>query len=176
MAFETGSTTSAMTLTITHSRSAQHVIAAIIFAVSLPLPLRAEQKIAPYWTDLQRVAELAMTHDRFASISVKPREGNFIETSLALLGWNDCSIYGARSYTCDSQSIEGAGEASQAQQKILHEVQACLAESWREAKDRSSVGYSVLQHLRQPVSITLSTDQIEQGRYVVRLILFARSN
>jgi hypothetical protein len=173
--FETGRAKQAMKLTMAHIRSAQHVPVAIILAVSLPLPLRADQVIAPYCADLQRVAELATTRDRFASISAKPREGNFIDTSLGLSGWNDCSIYGTRSYTCDSQAVEGAEQASQAQQRILHEVQACLAESWGEVKDRSSVGYSVLQHLRQPVSITLSTDPIEQGRYVVRLILFARS-
>jgi hypothetical protein len=40
-----------------------------------------------YCSDLQRVTSLAMTRERFASIAGKPREGNFLETRLALSGW-----------------------------------------------------------------------------------------
>src|SRR5215467_7568114 len=45
-----------------------------------------------YCSDLQRVTALAMTRERFASIAGKPREGNFLETSLALTGWDNCAL------------------------------------------------------------------------------------
>jgi hypothetical protein len=48
-----------------------------------------------YCSDLQRVVGLAMTRERFISITGKPRDGNFLETSLALAGWNNCALYGA---------------------------------------------------------------------------------
>jgi hypothetical protein len=136
----------------------------------------AQEAMAPYCSDLKRATDLAMTNERFASISTKPRDGNFADSSLALMDWDDCSLYGARTYTCDSQPIRTAQEADQAQEKIFHEVQTCLGNSWAEAKDRSSLGFIVLHHADQPVSITLSIDQTDQKQYVVRLILFGRSN
>jgi hypothetical protein len=132
--------------------------------------------MAPYCSDLQRVTVLAMTRERFASISAKPRNGNFTDSGLVLMDWNDCSIYGGRIYTCDSQPSGSTQEAQQAQQKIFREVQACLGTSWAEAKDRSSLDFIVLHHADQPISITLSIDQPEQKHYVTRLILFGRSN
>lgn len=57
---------------------------------------------------------------------------------------------------------------------MLQNIQACLGEGWTEVKDRSSAGYSVLQHAKHPISITLSTDQIDEKQHVVRLILFVR--
>src|SRR5262245_60746322 len=65
----------------------------------------------PYCSDLKRVAALAHGRDRFASITGKPREGNFSETSRPLTGWRDCSLYGAGMYTCDSQGVKSAEEA-----------------------------------------------------------------
>src|SRR5262245_45990213 len=59
-----------------------------------------------YCADLQRVTGLAMTRERFAAIAGKPREGNFLETSLALSGWNNCALYGAATYTCDSPALD----------------------------------------------------------------------
>jgi hypothetical protein len=132
--------------------------------------------IAPYCSDLKRVADLAITKERFTSISAKPRDGNFADSSLVLTGWNDCSVYGARIYTCDSQPTETVQEIQQAQEKIFHDIQACLGGSWAEAKDRSSLGFIVLHHAEQPVSMTLSRDQTDEKQYVVRLILFGRSN
>ena len=173
-------------LKLTMSRTPRHVRAPILFAfipiaVSLPTlaliaVLIAQEAMATYCSDLKRATVLAMTNERFASISAKPRNGNFTDSSLMLTDWNDCSVYGGRIYTCDSQPTATAQEAQQAQEKISREVQACLGTSWAEAKDRSSVGFIVIRHADQPVSITLSIDQTDQNQYAVRLILFARSN
>src|SRR5215470_4013391 len=130
----------------------------------------------PYCPDLNRVVALAMTKERFASIAGKPREGNFVETSLTLTGWNDCSLYGATTYTCDSPSHKTAAEAELAQARLLDELKACLGSAWSEAKERSSATYVVLHSATRPVSITLSTDQTENNEHVVHLILFVRRN
>jgi hypothetical protein len=166
-----------MRFTAPRRPSARHAIVVVIWTMmAMPPILLAQEAVPAYCPDLKRVSELATTTERFASISATPREGNFVNTSLILTGWEDCSLYGPRTNTCDSLSVESVEEAGQAQQRIFREVQACLADSWAEAKNRSSVGFIVLQHMRQPVSMTLSTDQTDRGRYVVRLILFARSN
>ena len=167
-----------MTLTPSPSWSVRNVASALVIPalVSIPLSLMAQDAIAPYCSDLKRVADLAMTNERFASISAKPRDGNFSESNLALTGWNDCSVYGGRIYTCDSHPTGTAQEAQQAQEKIFHDIQACLGNSWAEAKDRSSLGFIVLHHAEQPVSMTLSRDETDKKEYVVRLILFGRSN
>ena len=160
------------------SRPARGLISAVVIPVVVPklLILMAQEAIAPYCSDLKRVAGLATTKERFASISVTPRNGNFADSSLTLTDWNDCSVYGARIYTCDSQPTGTAQEAQQAQEKTFHDIQACLGTSWAEAKDRSSLGFIVLHHAEQPVSMTLSIDQTDQKQYVVRLILFGRSD
>jgi len=130
----------------------------------------------PYCPDLNRVVALAMTKERFVSIAGKPRDGNFVETSLPLTGWNDCSLYGATTYTCDSPSHKTAAEAELAQARLLDELKACLGSAWSEAKERSSATYVVLHSATRPVSITLSTDQTENNEHVVHLILFVRRN
>ena len=119
----------------------------------------------PYCAELQQVAALALTKDRFASITGK---------SLALTGWKDCSLYGARNYTCDSREFPTAEAAEQAQAGILRDIQACLGKTWSEAKDRSSPSYVVLHSAIAPLSITLSRDETDTKQYLVRLILFAR--
>jgi hypothetical protein len=115
-----------------------------------------------------------MSKERFASIAGRSGDGNFVEAKLVLTGWNDCSLYEAATYTCDSQPVATAQEVEEAQASILREVQACLGEAWTEAKDRSSAGYVVLHHAQRPISITLSTDQTEKARHVVRLMIFVR--
>jgi hypothetical protein len=127
-----------------------------------------------YCSDLKRVEELATTKERFASIAGKPREGHFVDTSLALAGWKDCSLYGAGTYTCDSPALDNTADVEKAQAEILQQIKACLGGAWSEAADRSSPGYVVLHASRQPVSITLSWDQTADGKHVVRLILFVR--
>ncbi len=129
---------------------------------------------APYCPDLRRLAALAMTHERFAAIAGKPREGNFRDSSLSLAGWTGCSLYGATTYTCDSRALDTAEQAEQAQSEILREIKACLGYAWIEAAERSSAGYVVLHNATQPISITLSTDRTD--KHVVRLILFVRKN
>jgi hypothetical protein len=73
-----------MTLTPSPSWSARSVISAVVIPalVSIPLSLMAQDAIAPYCSDLKRVADLAMTNERFASLSAKPRDGNFADSSL----------------------------------------------------------------------------------------------
>jgi hypothetical protein len=146
-------------------------------AVSTPTwAQNAAAQAISYCPDLNRVVALAMTKERFASIAGKPREGNFVETSLSLTGWNDCSLYGATTYTCDSPSHKTAAEAELAQARLLDELKACLGNAWTEAKERSSASYVVLHDAARPVSITLSTDQTETNEHVVHLILFVRRN
>jgi hypothetical protein len=130
----------------------------------------------PYCAELKRVAGLALTRERFASIAGAPREGNFLNTSLSLAGWKDCSLYGSATYTCDSQHVGTADEAEQEQARTLHQIKACLGDGWAEAKDRSSSNYVVLHSTAWPISITLSTDQTDKKEHVVRLILFPRRN
>jgi hypothetical protein len=129
-----------------------------------------------YCSDLQRVTSLAMTRERFAAIAGKPREGNFLETSLALTGWNNCALYGAATYTCDSPALSSAQEAERMQAELLRQIKTCLGEGWAEATERSSPNYVVLHNALRPVSITLSTDQTDDGRHVVHLSVFVRRN
>jgi hypothetical protein len=125
---------------------------------------------------LKRVAALALTSEKFASIAGKVRQGNFHDTTLPLTGWSDCSLYGAGTYTCDSRGLTGPREAEQAQSETLREIAACFGDSWTEAHDRSSANYVVLHSRAAPLSITLSTDRTDKDEHVVRLILFVRRN
>jgi hypothetical protein len=136
--------------------------------------LAAQQ--APYCSELKRVAGLALTRERFASIAGAPREGNFLNTSLPLTGWKDCSLYGSATYTCDSPGVGTAEVAEKEQARTLHQIKACLGDGWAEAKDRSSSTHVVLHSVTWPVSITLSIDQTDKKEHVVRLILFPRRN
>jgi hypothetical protein len=152
------------------------VLAAMCIAGTLVAPsaLRCQESIAPFCSELRQVVAIATTKERFSSIVGKSREGNFSEARLVLTGWSDCSLYGAGTYTCDSRHFQTAQEAEQQQARMLQNIQACLGEGWVEAKDRSSARYAVLQHAKHPISITLSTDQIDEKQHVVRLILFVR--
>jgi hypothetical protein len=129
---------------------------------------------AAYCPALARVAGLALTKDRFASIIGKPREGNFLETTLPLPGWADCSFYGTRTYACDSQPLASADDAERAFTRTLGEVKSCLRDSWAEDQSRGSPGYAVVHDDRQFASITINTDKTEKNEHVVRLILFLR--
>ena len=149
---------------------------ASLTAVESTTVLMAQEVLAPYCSELKRVVDLAITNERFASISGKPRGGDSADSRLTLPAWNDCAVYGARIYTCDSQPTGTEQEAQQAQEKIFHDLEACLGNAWAEAKDQSSLDFIVLHHANQPISMTLSTDQTDQNQYVVRLILFGRSN
>jgi hypothetical protein len=154
----------------------------LILAVALaswPATIRAQDagsQAIPYCADIKQVTALAMTRDRFASITGKPRDGSFLDTKLQLTGWNDCSLYGPGTYTCDSQALDTAEAAEKAQAATLRDIKTCLGNGWTEAADRGSANYVVLHSLIRPVSITLSTDQTDKNEHVVRLILFVRKN
>ena len=128
-----------------------------------------------YCPELKQVAALALTRDKFASIIGAAREGNFLDSKVTLPGWGDCSFYGMRTYTCDSQAFKTADEGNAAHGKVLEEVKSCLRGSWTEDESRASRGYVVLHDERQSASITINTDLTERGQHVVRLILFLRS-
>jgi hypothetical protein len=129
-----------------------------------------------YCFDLSRITDLAATKEGFASIAGRPRQGDFRDTSLVLPGWKGCSLYGAATYTCNSTEMESAAEAEKARVAMLGDVKACLGAGWAEAAERTSPSYVVLHNMAQPVAITLSTDQSDSKKYVVRLTVFVRRN
>ena len=134
------------------------------------------QDAASYCGDLKRVVSLVSARDRFASITGKPREGNFSDTVLPLSSWKDCSLYGAGMYTCDSPGLPTRSEAEKAQARTTDEILSCFAGSWLEIKDRSSPGYVVLHPARGPASITLSIDEGDSKDFIVRMTLFVRGS
>jgi hypothetical protein len=161
----------------------RHAITTAFISVAVSIPtlvliavLLAEEAMVPYCFDLRRATELASSNERFTSISARARDGNFAESALALMDWSECSVYAGRIFTCDSQPTGTTQEAQQAQERISREVLACLGTSWAEAKDRSSLGFVVLHHVDQDISMTLSIDETEKKQHVVRLILFGWSN
>jgi hypothetical protein len=127
-----------------------------------------------YCSDLKRIAALAHTQGNFASITGKPRDGDFLDTSLPLASWADCSVYGPRSYTCDSLPFTNAAEARNAVTKTASQIRACLGETWAEDKRRSSPDYILLHNTEGSASVTVNTDQTAKAQHVVRLILFLR--
>jgi hypothetical protein len=149
--------------------------------LALPLAITALAQSArsqapPYCFDLTRIVDLAVTKERFASIAGRPRPGDFRDTSLILAEWKDCSLYGAATYTCDSAEMDTAAAADEARLDILDQVKSCLGAGWAEAAERTSPSYVVLHNATRPVSITLSTDQTDSKRHVVRLTIFVRRN
>jgi hypothetical protein len=151
----------------------------VLALASLPATALAQSTRAPappYCFDLSRIVDLALTKERFASIAGRLRPGDFRDTRLVLAGWKDCSLYGAATYTCDSAEMDTADQADEARRDLLEDVKSCLGAGWAEAADRSSPSYVVLQNAARPVSITLSTDQTDSKRHVVRLTVFVRRN
>ena len=150
--------------------------AALTSLPAIVLAQDARSRAPSYCFDLSRVVDLAMTKERFASIAGRTRQGSFQDTSLVLKDWKDCSLYGAATYTCDSSEMDTAEEAEKARAATLQQVKACLGAGWAEAAERSSPNYVVLHNAARPVSITLSTDQTDGKKHVVRLIVFVRRN
>ena len=152
----------------------------VAFALaSLPvaaLAQNAASEAPAYCSELKRVAALAATKERFASIAGKPREGNFLETTLPLTGWRDCALYGAATYTCDSREHDSAEEAERAEAELAWQIKSCLGEGWAIATARSSASYVVLHDVMRPISITLSTDETADKKHIVHLIMFVRRN
>jgi len=153
------------------------IVAVGLASLPATAPAQSVRSQAPsYCFDLSRIVDLAVTKERFASIAGSPRQGDFLSTSLVLPDWKDCSLYGAATYTCDSAEMETADETEKARVATLDQVKSCLGAGWAEAAERSSPNYVVLQNAARPVAITLSTDQTDSKRYVLRLIVFLRRN
>ena len=138
-------------------------------------PIVHAAEVPSYCAELRQVAALALAKDRFASIIGPSREGNFLDSKVTLPGWGDCSFYGTRTCTCDSEGFKTVDESNAAHGKVLEEVESCLRGGWTEDESRASPGYVVLHDERQLASITINTDLTERGEHIVRLILFLRS-
>jgi hypothetical protein len=159
-----------------HTMRTPSALSILTIAASMTFADGAQaQTKAVYCDDLKRVIALATTKDHFASITGRSREGNFLDTTLALTSWRDCSLYGPGMYTCDSAPVATLEEAAKAQATIVDELLTCLAGEWAEIGSFSSPGYVVLHPVKGPASITLNLDETENKQNVVRLILFIRN-
>jgi hypothetical protein len=124
--------------------------------------------------DLARVIDLTVTKEKFAYIAGAPREGDFRDTTMPLAGWRDCSLYGTRTYLCESQRLKTAEDAEKALAALVAEVEDCLGGGWSKDESRSSPVYAVLHSAQDPAAMTLGTDTAGDGEHVVRLTLFVR--
>jgi hypothetical protein len=130
----------------------------------------------PYCPDLKRVIDLTVTREKFAYIAGRPREGNFSDTTMPLAGWNDCSLYGTRTYICESHGFKTAKDAEKALATLIEDVRGCLGEAWSKDESRSSPVYAVLHSAQDPAAMTLGTDTTRSGEHIVRLTVFFRGN
>src|SRR5215211_3284008 len=128
--------------------------------------------VATYCPDLKQLTTLALAGNQFATVTGKPREGSFRDTTLPLTGWKDCVLYGATTYTCDSHALKSSQDAEEALAQTTDQILRCLAGEWVEIKDRSSPAYAVFHPARGAASITLSLDENDEKEYLVRLTLF----
>ena len=124
--------------------------------------------------DLKRVIDLTFAKDKFAYIAGAPREGDFRDTTMPLVGWRDCSLYGTRTYICESRGFRTDEEAVKALATLVEEVKDCLGETWARDDDRSSPVYAVLHGAQDPAAMTLGTDTMENSDRIVRLTVFFR--
>jgi hypothetical protein len=69
-------------------------------------------EVPSYCAELTQAAALVLAKDKFASIIGAAREGNFLDSKIALPGWGDCSCYETRTYTCDSHGFKTANEGA----------------------------------------------------------------
>jgi hypothetical protein len=157
------------------ARKARWICAGFVIAVAAPAHAAPAGEPAAWCPALRDVAALVRARDRFASIIGRPREGNYFETTLPLTGWGDCSLYGRRTYVCDSQPLETADAAAGAFAKTVDDVKGCLRDGWTEDPNSASPGYAVIRDDRQVASITINMDRTDKNDHVVRLILFLRS-
>ena len=136
----------------------------------------AQPNAEPFCADLTHVVRLAGTAERFAAITGKLREGSFHETLRPLSGWKDCTIYGERTYSCDSEDIRTADAARQKVEDVARQVTGCFGQGWW-MKDtlRSSPLYVVLHHPIGLATLTISTDEDRAGIHVLRLTMFLRN-
>jgi hypothetical protein len=151
-----------------------HICLTMWLAAATPQGAAAQEGRAPYCADLDRIAGLAATTAKFSAITGEAREGDFSDTTVPLTGWADCSVYGPRTYTCDSATFKTPEETEQAIERTALQIAACPTSAWRRRQPLSSPSYVVLSNSTAPVSITLSTAQTDNHEFLVRLILFAR--
>src|SRR5260370_17251758 len=62
---------------------------------SLPataLAQNARSQAPPYWFDLSRIVDLAVTKERFASVAARPRQGDFRAPGRVPPPWTDYSL------------------------------------------------------------------------------------
>jgi hypothetical protein len=124
--------------------------------------------------DLKRVIDLTVARDKFAYIAGAPRAGDFRDTTMPLAGWRDCSLYGTRTYICESQGFKKAEDAEKTLATLVEEVKDCLGETWSKDDDRSSAAYAALHGAQDPAAMTLGTDSTDDGEHIVRLTVFFR--
>jgi hypothetical protein len=147
----------------------------IVLCVVLAVGGRATaQEPARSCAELDRIAALTATTEKFSTIAGTPREGDFSDTTLPLPGWSDCSVYGPRTYNCDSAPFSTSGAAEQAIEQAAQAIAACPGGAWRRRPQQSSSSYQVLSHTKAPAAITLSTAPGEGETFVMRLIVFTR--
>ncbi|HEX9464643.1 MAG TPA: hypothetical protein VGB82_18745 [Alphaproteobacteria bacterium] len=146
--------------------------------LSLPLVAlgvtAAAQEAAPYCAELDRIAGLANTTEKFSAIAGPPRDGDFSDTTLPLGGWVDCSVYGPRTYSCDSVSYGSTAAAEKAIEEAAQQIATCPGGAWRRRPQQSSPSYQILTHAKAPISMTLSTAESGDTSFVIRLIVFTR--
>jgi hypothetical protein len=155
------------------SKFVRVTLVAMLFGWTSPSSAQSSEAI-PYCQELKELNNYAMSQRRFAPIIGVPKEGNYRATSLPLTGWTNCAFYGTTSYTCDSAELNSYEEAARAQQRIAQDILGCFAGTWAEAPEQMGPDFVVLHPKLGPASITLNLDQTENGRHLVRLILFLR--
>jgi len=160
-------------MTLAKIRLLPYVLGLGAMAAGAPLALAQNPPAVPYCEALKQIANMAMTRERFAPIVGKPREGNFLETTLPLPGWKNCAFYGPNYYTCDGAPARTAEEAEQALARTSQDILSCLGPTWGEVKEESSQTYIVLHPKLGPASIALNLDQTDRG-HVVRFSIFLR--
>ena len=142
-----------------------------LMAALAATPAQAEE--LAYCADLQQVVGLAAAPDKFAPITGNVREGSFHETSKPLAGWKDCTIYGGKTYACNSEDIATAEAAERWLNSAVHQVNTCFGEGWWiNDPARTSPLYVVLHHPIGLATMTISTDEDRKNVHVVRLIMF----
>jgi hypothetical protein len=152
------------------------IISAVMLAGGITAGLAQDVPSAAisYCQDLKRVTSLTLAGTQFTPIAGRLREGNFRDTTVPLTDWQDCALYGATTYTCDSHAVKTSQEAQDDLAHTTDQILRCLAGTWVEIRDRSSSAYAVLHPAHGAASITLSIDENDKKEYLVRLTLFLR--
>jgi hypothetical protein len=126
-----------------------------------------------YCSDLQRVTSLAMTRER-AAIAGKPREGNFLETSLALTGWNNCALTAPRPIPAiPPRSTARKTRSARRRTSCGKSRPASVKDGPKRPSARRPTMWSCTTRSARFPS---RTDQTDDSRHVVHLNVFVRRN